>query len=367
MKFTVLNTTTPSQELQTGTTRTKIDLQPWSQRPVAKSISHIWTYRDYSGAFLSRISSYRDKYRVEPGLYKIGDPDKESDVLVSANYKLSFDHLRRHLKNRNLWIIVLDTKGINVWCAAGKGTFGTQELIQKINQTKILTYIAHKRIILPQLGGPGVNAHEVKLKTGLRVYYGPVYAKDIPEYFDNERQTSKKMRSSSFKILDRLVLTPMEINPAMKYFVYYAFAIFIFMGLQRNGIIFKNALYDGLPFYLAGIVAIFTGAFVTPLLLPFIPFRAFSVKGGMAGIMATMILYSTTNMFKNNIFLTLFLYTFLPMMSSFIALQFTGSTTFTNPSGVKKEHKYAIPVYITGVVGSIFLLIIQKVYLLGVL
>src|SRR3990172_2220623 len=68
----------------------------------------------------------RMKYQVPPGLYAVGQPDRTSPVLVTANYKLTFDRLRSRLSEINAWILVLDTKGINVWCAAGKGTFGTE-------------------------------------------------------------------------------------------------------------------------------------------------------------------------------------------------------------------------------------------------
>ena len=34
---------------------------------------------------------------VPPGLYALGEPGRDSDVLVTANYKLSFDMLRRAL------------------------------------------------------------------------------------------------------------------------------------------------------------------------------------------------------------------------------------------------------------------------------
>ena len=80
----------------------------------------------------SRTGAFRMKYSVAPGLYSIGGPDKDSDVFVSANYKLSFDMLRRELKGMNAWILVLDTKAINVWCAAGKRTFSADEIVKRI-------------------------------------------------------------------------------------------------------------------------------------------------------------------------------------------------------------------------------------------
>ncbi len=85
-------------------------------------------------------------YAIDPGLYALGDPDRESPVLVSANYKMSFDDLRSALPGRNLWILVLDTKGINVWCAAGKGTFGTEELVKRIEASHLKEIVSHRSI-----------------------------------------------------------------------------------------------------------------------------------------------------------------------------------------------------------------------------
>jgi acetyl-CoA decarbonylase/synthase complex subunit gamma len=98
----------------------------------AYRISTDWSRPDYWGMIKSRVSAFRMNYAVQPGLYAVGDPTKDSDVFVSANYKLSFDVLRRSLKGMNAWVLVLDTKSINVWCAAGKGTFGTDELMKHI-------------------------------------------------------------------------------------------------------------------------------------------------------------------------------------------------------------------------------------------
>jgi len=62
------------------------------------------------------------------GLYAIGNPVPDAPVFVSANYTLSFDALRSALDGIDVLSWFIDTKGINVWCAAGKGTFGTDEL-----------------------------------------------------------------------------------------------------------------------------------------------------------------------------------------------------------------------------------------------
>ena len=120
---------------------------------------------DFLGAVMVRWGINRNNYRVNPGLYAVGFPTQESDVFVTANYKLSFDALRKNLTGENGWILVLDTKGVNVWCAAGKGTFGTKELVNRIRIVSLEKVVNHKRLILPQLGATGVAAHKVKEET----------------------------------------------------------------------------------------------------------------------------------------------------------------------------------------------------------
>ncbi len=150
----------------------------------ATVVSSAWTARDWLGAAMARCAVGRMHYAVAPGLYAIGRPTPDSPVFASANYKLSFDHLRRALAGRDGWILVLDTKGINVWCAAGKGTFGTEEVVARVEAVGLADVVAHRKLVLPQLGAPGVSAPEVRKRTGFRVVYGPVRAADLPAFLD---------------------------------------------------------------------------------------------------------------------------------------------------------------------------------------
>ena len=166
---------------------------------------------DRLGTIKVRAGLQRMHYTVEPGLYAVGEPTAESPVFVSANYKLSFDHLRCELKGIDGWIMVIDTKGINVWCAAGKGTFGTEEIIRRIEITRLAEIVSRRQIIVPQLGAPGIAAHEVKRRSSFRVIYGPVRARDIPEFLNAGMTSTPEMRRVFFNIGDRFVLTPLEI------------------------------------------------------------------------------------------------------------------------------------------------------------
>jgi CO dehydrogenase/acetyl-CoA synthase delta subunit len=325
-------------------------------------ISTDLTISDYWEHVKCRIGAFRNNYTVNPGLYAVGSPGRNSDVLASANYKLSFDALRKALKGLNVWVIVLDTKGINVWCAAGKGTFATEELMRRITLTGLEKIVDHKKIIVPQLGAPGISAHKVKKVSGFTVCFGPVRADDIGAFITAGYMATGEMRTVTFSFIDRLVLTPMEINPAMKkYYPMYALIMLLFFGFQPGGILFRDAFIGGLPFLLFGLVSVLAGAMLTPLLLPFIPFRSFAVKGWITGLIAAFLCVKCIPAAgRLSAALLFFTYLFFPLASSYIALQFTGSTTFTGMSGVKKELKVSIPIYISGAVASAVLLIIYK-------
>jgi acetyl-CoA decarbonylase/synthase complex subunit gamma len=346
---------------------------PWSLGTVSipsgtvYKISTDWSRADYWGMIKSRVSAFRMGYAVPAGLYAVGDPDKDSDVFVSANYKLSFDVLRRSLKGMNAWVLVLDTKSINVWCAAGKGTFGTDELVAKIAEAKLDTVVSHRRLILPQLGAVGVNASEIQKKTGFRVSFGPVQARDIPAYVRAGYKKTKEMSAIRFRMLDRLILTPMEINPAMKKFLWIAAGILFLFGLQPSGILFKEAWSGGLPFLLLGLIAVFAGAFVTPVLLPFVPFRSFAIKGWIVGMLSVFPFMHVFSMIdRHDTILPIVAYLLFPALSSYLALQFTGATTFTGMSGVKKELKVGLPIYLGTAGISLVLMIVFKLREWGV-
>jgi CO dehydrogenase/acetyl-CoA synthase delta subunit len=321
------------------------------------------------GDFLCRVSDrFRMNYSVLPGLYTIGIPDNQSPVLVTANYRLTTNALRNALGSLSAWILVIDTKGINVWCAAGKGTFGTNELINRIKITKLDTFVNHRKIILPQLGAPGVASHEVTKATGFQVQYGPVRASDIPKYLQNGSAADESMRTVTFPVWERLVLTPMELIPALRKFVLVIIGMLMFFGIQRSGIMYKDALYYTLPLIIAGLLAIISGSVFFAVLLPLIPFRSFALKGTLLGsIVLTPLIWANGNIYHGNLLLASALTLFFIIIHSYVALNFTGCTTFTNPSGVKKEMRFAVPLYVIGLGVSLLMLIVFKLQILGVL
>jgi len=303
------------------------------------------TLPDRLGGWGVRWGINRMHYTVAAGLYAVGQPGSQSPVLVSANYKLTFDQLRRELAGRDVWLLLLETFGINVWCAAGKGTFGTLELINRINRTGLPTLVAHRTLIVPQLGAPGIAAHEVKKATGFKVHYGPIRAEDLPEFLDRGMEVTPAMRRARFNLRDRLVLIPVEVVQAWKPTLIICLLIVVVCALAVRDFRFFSLLPVGLPPTVLYLVALLAGSVVTPILLPWIPGRAFSLKGAQVGllsaILAALVMGSTWKV--ADLVALLFV---VPAITAYFALNFTGCTTFTSLSGVEKEMRIALPVII---------------------
>ena len=321
-----------------------------SDQNVIRNAGTELNFSDRLGAFGVRLGIGRDNYKVDPGLYAIGSPTETSPVFVSANYKLTFDSLRKELSGMDCYILILDTKGINVWCAAGKGTFGTDELVDRIKKTGLADVVSHRNLILPQLGAPGICAHAVKMRSGFEVIYGPVRAADIKAFMSAGKEATEEMRTVKFTLYDRLILTPMEFIPAMKISMMIFGAMFLFNFVMNEAFQIGDAA--------AYMCAVAAGTILTPVLLPYIPVKAFSLKGWLLGLLSALLAVWAFGWLHNDLMVASGYLLMLPSVSAFFAMNFTGSSTFTSFSGVIKEMKVAVPfIIITITVGAALLLI----------
>jgi len=283
--------------------------------------------------FLARAGVNRMARRVEPGLYGLGKPTAQTLVVVTANYRLSFDALRAALNGTDAYILVLNTQGINVWCAAGEGTFGTDELVRQVEAAALAEVVNHRVLILPQLGAPGVAAHEVKKRTGFKVEYGPVRAADLPAYLKT-RQATPEMRRVRFTLADRMTVALVDILKPLPLMALVAVVLYFLGG--------------PLP-ALAVILATLAATALFPALLPWLPTREFSTKGFILGgvVALPLALAALGNppalgwlpLARAAMYLLA-----VPPAVAYLALLFTGSTTFTSRAGVRREIFAYIPV-----------------------
>ena len=314
-------------------------------------VSSALTWADRFGSIKARWGVRRMKFTVDPGLYALGNPDEKTRVFVTANYKMSFDRLREALAARDAWILALDTNGINVWCAAGKGTFGTEELVRRIEFSNLAQIVAHRELILPQLSGPGVAAHLVKKLSGFKVIYGPIESTDLPLFLDTGLKATPEMRKKTFSTRERTVLVPVELVGTLKWSFLILPCLFFAGGFGGEGGFWAGTMRYGLFATVAFICAIASGAVLTPILLPWLPGRAFSLKGLIMGLITAILLAGFWPGHFNGLpgrteIIAWFL--LIPAISAYLAMNFTGASTYTSLSGVRKEMKWAVPFEIAG-------------------
>lgn len=299
--------------------------------------------RDFWGTLGARIGTIRRNYKVAPGCYAVGSPGSQSPVLVTANYKLSFDALRHQLGGIDAWLLVVDTRGINVWCAAGKGSFSTEEVIQSVRRYRVGQLVSHRQLILPQLAATGVAAPAVRKGCGFTALFGPVRSADLPAFLNQGKQCDEAMRAVTFTLAERAVLIPVELFLLVKPLMILFFLVFLLSGIGPSIFSLEAALNRGVILLAGTIFGILGGAVLTPLLLPWLPGRQFWLKGLVVGLPVALcgwLLFASRLVPVEQIALVLWVVT----ISSYLAMNFTGSTPFTSPSGVEYEMRRGLPV-----------------------
>jgi len=305
---------------------------------------------DRWGTLKARWDIGRMHYKILPGLYAVGAPGPDSPVFVTGNYKMSFDELRSNLEGLSAWVLSLDTKGINVWCAAGKGTFGTDELVSRIMSVKLALIVTHRVLILPQLGASGISAPEVARRSGFRVQWGPVRARDIPAWLAAGREKTAAMREVTFTLRERMAIAPVELVHAWPV-IPAALAMAALYALPADeawrGRAFPAAIV------LLGVLPV--GTLLFPALLPWLLTKAFSAKGAFLGAVWAIL---GSSLFHLPLPAAVSAVLIATPAVAFLGMNFTGSTTFTcQPGALIEVEKSFWPMLVSLSVGLILAIV----------
>jgi len=158
---------------------------------------------------LSLVNRFIPPYpKIATGLYRVGNPVRKSPVLVTGNYELTTRRLVRELDGRvDCWLLIANSRGINVWCAAGGGHFTADDVISVIKTSGVHKVVDHHTLILPQLCANGVDSWRIRKESGWGIYWGPVRARDVPAYLAAGCKKTDDMRWVTFPLRDRLEMT----------------------------------------------------------------------------------------------------------------------------------------------------------------
>lgn len=138
------------------------------------------------------------------GLRKVGTPNERSPVFLSGNYTLTVQRVLRKLRGCDCYLLVANSRGSNVWCAAGMNEFTEFDVIDVINVTGIKDLVQHRRIIAPVYAAPGIDIGAIKRETGFNIQWGPTHLDDLPRYIANGLKRTNDMFQVKFGLQDRI-------------------------------------------------------------------------------------------------------------------------------------------------------------------
>jgi NAD-dependent dihydropyrimidine dehydrogenase PreA subunit len=143
-------------------------------------------------------------HRAPVGLIRIGNPDRRSPVLVTCNFTLTVRRLREVLQGRDAWLLAANSKGINVWCAAGGGHLTHHDIISVIRTSGIADLVDKREVILPQLCATGVERRCITEATGFATRWGPARLEDLPDFLGRGARVHARERFMRFPAWERM-------------------------------------------------------------------------------------------------------------------------------------------------------------------
>lgn len=132
------------------------------------------------------------------GLVAIGNPGRDSPVLLTGNFGLTVQRVKRAIEGIDAYLLVANSRGVNVWCAATGGLLTNHDVVSVLKTSGIERLVDHRQVILPQLAATGIEGKAIHHRTGWKVIWGPVYADAIPAFLRGEMKNTARMRAVSF-------------------------------------------------------------------------------------------------------------------------------------------------------------------------
>jgi len=290
------------------------------------------------------ITGQIDHIAIEPGLYQMGNPTPDSPVIVTANYEYTYFRVMRDLRGLDLWVLCVDSNGINVWCGARGGNFGNKQLLEAVKATQLEKKVKISQLILPQLAAGGVSVPELPKQFPFRIKFGPIWSKDLKTYLkDPPKKKPESMRLAIFNWSKRI-----EAGVTHTTFLWRMFLIVptfilavIFLGFYFGSsvpLVQRVAIF-GLQFLCWIWFAIGLMNVILIVFFPIVNFtRRFIIKGLILGIInmicGMLIFWYWFESFVLTIASGIFLY----WLGIFVTMSYSGYTMATGITEIRHEY-----------------------------
>ncbi len=307
---------------------------------------------DWLKAFVCWFNAFQRTYAVPPGLYYTGSIyDPATPLLVTSNYHLTVFLLLRALRGISVRLLVVDTDGINVWCAAGKGAFDNTAVQRQVDRfrTHLSRQGAKIEMVLPKLSLSGIDLHGLR-QSGIRPVIGPIQAKDLPVFLSRPELADQGEDRYRFDLTARLFTW----LPGLVQ--YLTFGLLLFMGLLMAEAVWGIRVPMGILPLLAVLATLY------PLLFPSLPGHGFAVKGlWMAGGVGIILVASVFfHIMPAGDAAPAIVLTFA--LSLFIGLSYTGNSAVSCYSQVRGETARFLPITVFLFMASFVSYIVKEAF-----
>ncbi len=124
--------------------------------------------------------------QMEPGLYPIREPKKDSPVLVTTNFSLTYFSVASEVEASGVpaWLVVCNTDGQSVLTSWAAGKFDGERIAKAVITTEVGNRVSHRAIVIP--GHVAVLSGEIEEELkGWTILVGPREAIDITGFLKN--------------------------------------------------------------------------------------------------------------------------------------------------------------------------------------
>ncbi len=313
-----------------------------------------FSWVDHLKLAIGWFDAFRRNYAVAPGLYYTGESyDRDAPLLVTSNYLMTVLLVARHARAFNARLLVIDTDGINVWCAAGKGRFANAEILRQLRRydRELLAAPDSKwlPLVLPKLGLSGVDLRALQ-REKIRAVIGPVYARELPTFLSRAPLKDRVDDRVRYGLWSRLF----SMLPGMLQHLRFSFLALAVL-LAASVLVGSSVPFWGM----VGLTAALAAAY--PILYPWLPGRRFGVKGLWLGALAAATLGVLAQAAQLDTAQLVMGGLFAMATALFVGLAFTGNSAVSNYSRVRQEIARFLPINVLLFLGSLAAFVITEV------
>jgi acetyl-CoA decarbonylase/synthase complex subunit gamma len=144
-------------------------VEPYSVLPMLTAVMNIFT-------------DPQKPVQVEPKVYTVGEPDKDSPLMFTTNFSLTYYTVESDVEASRVpsYILVVDTEGTSVLTAYSGDKLNEKTVADAMAKHRVEELVKHRKLIIP--GYVAVMSGKLEEATNWEIMVGPRESSMLPKY-----------------------------------------------------------------------------------------------------------------------------------------------------------------------------------------